>query len=218
MIDNAAARHNMVEGQLRPNGITDTALLAAFLAVPRERFVPETLRGAAYVDEDLPLGDGRYLLEPLVLARLIQLADLRADSRVLFVGAGTGYPAAILAQRVDDVVALESDPQLAATARLLLGELGCVTASVIVGPLEQGYPAAAPYDAILFGGAVGRVPGAIARQLAGTGRMVAVMQTGSRVAQVTVMAPVGTVLSRRAVFDAAAHRLPGFASQPVFVF
>jgi protein-L-isoaspartate(D-aspartate) O-methyltransferase len=218
MIDYSAARLNMVEGQLRTNGITEPALLAAFLAVPRERFVPEALRGAAYVDDDLPLGDGRYLMEPLVLARLIQLAELSADARVLFVGAGTGYGPAILARVAGAVTALEAAPALAATARRLLRELGCATASVIEAPLEQGHAAGAPYDAILFGGAIADVPDPIAGQLAKTGRITAVVRTDRRVAQVTVMAPAGAVLSRRAIFDAATPGLAEFAAQPAFVF
>ncbi|HXP76654.1 MAG TPA: protein-L-isoaspartate O-methyltransferase [Stellaceae bacterium] len=218
MIDYAAARLNMVDGQLRTNGVVDPALVAAFLAVPRERFVPEPLRGTAYVDEDLPLGNGRYLMEPLVLARLIQLAEPGRDARVLCVGAGPGYDAAILAHVVGAVVALESDPALAATARRLLRELGYSKASVIEGSLEEGHTAGAPYDAILFGGAIAEVPDAIARQLAETGRIAAVVRADGRVSQVTVMTRVGTVLSRRPVFDAANHPLPGFASQPAFVF
>lgn len=218
MIDYAAARLNMVEGQLRTNGIVDPALRAAFLAVPRERFVPDALEGAAYVDQDLPLGKGRYLMEPLVLARLIQLAELRSFARVLYVGTGPGYDAAILAHLVDAAVALESDPDLAATARGLLRELGHSNASVMEGPLETGHAADAPYDAILFGGAVAGVPDAIARQLAATGRIVAVVRAEGRVSQVTVMTRVGAVLSRRAVFDAATPALPGFAFQPAFVF
>jgi protein-L-isoaspartate(D-aspartate) O-methyltransferase len=218
MIDYAAARLNMVEGQLRTNGIVAPALLAAFLAVPRERFVPEALRGAAYVDQDLPLADVRYLMEPLVLARLIQLAELAPLARVLCVGAGPGYDAAILSHLVDDVVALESDPTLAATARRLLGELGHSNASVVEGPLEQGHTASAPYDAIVFGGAIGQVPDAIARQLAARGRIVAVVREEGRVSQVTVMTRIGVVLSRRPAFDAATHALPGFARQPAFVF
>jgi protein-L-isoaspartate(D-aspartate) O-methyltransferase len=218
MIDYATARLNMVEGQLRTNGIVDPAQLAAFLAVPRERFVPEALRGAAYVDQDLPLGDGRYLMEPLVLARLVLLAELGPLARVLYVGAGPGYDAAILAHLVDDMVALESDPTLTATARRLLGELGHSNASVVEGPLERGHATSAPYDAILFGGAVGQVPDAIARQLAARGRIVAVVREEGRVSQVTVMTRVGAVLSRRPVFDAATHALPGFARQPAFVF
>ena len=218
MIDYAAARLNMVDGQLRTNGIVDPVLLDAFLSVPRERFVPETLRGAAYVDDDLPLGNGRFLMEPLVLARLIQLAELGADARVLCVGAGPGYDAAILARVADTVVALESDPSLAAVARRLLGELGCTRVSAIEGYLEKGHAAGAPYDAILLGGAITVVPDVIAQQLAPAGRIVAVTSTEGRVQQVTVMTRVGPVLSRRPAFDAATHALPGFAAQPAFVF
>jgi len=218
MIDYAAARLNMVEGQLRTNGITDAGQLEAFLAVPRERFVPEALKGAAYVDEDLPLLNNRYLMEPLVLARLIQLAELRSTSRVLCVGAGPGYDAAILARLVGDVTALESDAVLAPAARRLLGELGYSNASVVEGPLEAGHAAGAPYDAILFGGAIAEVPDAIARQLAPTGRITAVVRAEGRVSQVMVVTWAGAVLSRRPVFDAATHPLPGFARQPAFVF
>jgi protein-L-isoaspartate(D-aspartate) O-methyltransferase len=218
MIDYAAARLNMVDGQLRTNGIVDHAQLEAFLAVPRERFVSDALKGAAYVDEDLPLLNDRYLMEPLVLARLIQLADLRPDARVLCVGAGPGYDAAILARLVNAVIALESDPILAPAARRLLGELGHSNASVIEGPLEAGHAAEAPYDAILFGGAIAEVPDAIARQLAPRGRITAVVRAEGRVSQVMVMTWAGGVLSRRPVFDAATHPLPGFAPQPAFVF
>ncbi len=218
MIDCVAARLNMVDGQLRTNGVVDRRLLEAFLAVPRERFVPEALRGVAYTDEDLHLGNGRYLMEPLVLARLIQLAELGSDARVLCVGAGPGYDAAVIAHFASAVVALESDSSLAATARRLLAELGYATASVVEGPLDQGHAADAPYDAIVFGGAISEVPDAIARQLAKSGRIVTVLRAEGRVAQVTVMARTGAALSRRPIFDASVHALPGFAPRPAFVF
>jgi protein-L-isoaspartate(D-aspartate) O-methyltransferase len=218
MIDYATARLNMVEGQLRTNGITDPAVLEAFLTVPRERFVPEALQGVACVDEDVPLGSERYLIEPLVLARLIMLAGIGADARVLCVGAGSGYDAAIVARLARSVVALEADPALAATARRLLGEIAPSTASVVEGPLDQGHAAGAPYDAILFGGTISEVRDALVRQLGKSGRMVAVVRTADRVPQVTVMTRVGDVLSHRAVFDAGTPTLPGFASEPAFVF
>jgi protein-L-isoaspartate(D-aspartate) O-methyltransferase len=218
MIDYAAARLNMVEGQLRTNGVTEPALLKAFLTVPRERFVPEALSGVAYVDDDVPLGNGRYLMEPLVLARLVMLAELGSGARVLMVGAGPGYDAAILAQLVRGVIAVESDPGLGETARQLLAELAPSKTSVIKGPLEQGHAAGAPYDAIVFGGAIGEVPDAVARQLGKSGRIVAVVQIAGRVPQLTVMTRVGEVLSRRPVFDAPTPALPGFASEPAFVF
>jgi protein-L-isoaspartate(D-aspartate) O-methyltransferase len=218
MIDYAAARLNMVEGQLRTNGVTEPALLEAFLTVPRERFVPEALSGVAYVDDDVPLGNGRYLIEPLVLGRMVMLAELGTGARVLLVGAGPGYDAAILARLVRGVIAVESDPGLAETARRLLAELAPSKTSVVGGPLELGHAADAPYDAILFGGAIAKVPDAITRQLGKSGRIVAVMRSAGRAPQLTVMTRVGEVLSRRPVFDAATPVLPGFASEPAFVF
>jgi protein-L-isoaspartate(D-aspartate) O-methyltransferase len=218
MVDYSAARLNMVEGQLRTNEVTDPALLAAFLAVPRERFVPEALRGAAYVDDDLPLGGGRWIMEPLVLARLIQMSAVGPRDRALFVGADTGYGAAVLAKVAGSVVALESDPRLAATARGLLSELGYRNVSVIEGPLESGHAGGAPYDAILFGGAIAEVPQALQDQLAEGGRIAAVVKSGAGVGQATAMTRIGRTLSRRAVFDSATPMLPSFVPQPSFVF
>ena len=218
MIDYSAARLNMVEGQLRTNEVTDTALLEAFLATPRERFVPEALRGAAYVDDDLPLGGGRHLLEPLVLARLVQLAEVGPRDRVLLVGADTGYGAAILAQVAGTVVALESDPALAKSARALLAELGHRNVTVIEGPLERGHQGGAPYHAIVFGGAIAAVPRALQEQLAEGGRVAAVVKSGAGVGQATKMTRIGPELSRRAMFDAAARMLPSFAPEASFVF
>ena len=218
MIDYSAARLNMVEGQLRTNEVTDPALLAAFLAVPRERFVPEALHGAAYVDDDLPLGGGRWLMEPLILARLIQMSAVGPEDRALLVGADTGYGAAVLARVAGSVVALESDPRLAATARGLLSELGYRNVSVIEGPLENGHAGGAPYDAILFGGGIAGVPQALQDQLAEGGRIAAVVKSGAGLGQATTMTRVGRALSRRAVFDAATPMLPSFVPQPSFVF
>lgn len=218
MIDYAAARLNMVEGQLRTNGITDPGVVEAFLGVPRQRFVPEPLRGIAYVDEDVPLGNGRYLMEPLVLARLIQLAQTRPDEQALFLGAGTGYGVAILARLVGSVIAVEPDERLAAEARRHLAVLGASNATVAEGPLPQGHEPGAPYDVILFGGGIAEVPDAIAEQLAERGRLVAVIKPDERVGQATVMTRTGRILSRRPSFDAATPLLPGLEAQPSFVF
>jgi protein-L-isoaspartate(D-aspartate) O-methyltransferase len=221
MTDYAAARRNMVEGQLRTNKVTDRRLLDALSEIPRERFVPEAQRGVAYVDEDLPIGRGRFLMEPMVLARLIQLADIQPDDKVLDVGAGTGYAAAILARLAARVVALESDPSLAETAKRCLGELKIGNVTVVSGELSKGQAQQGPYQVILVNGGVERIPPAIADQLSEGGRLVAVVgpaQGAAGKGRATLMQRLGGVGSSRIVFDASVAPLPGFQTEPGFVF
>jgi|SRR5579864_2373263 len=220
MIDYAAARLNMVEGQLRTNKVTDAAVLGAFLEVPRERFVQPPLRGIAYVDDDIPLGAGRVMIEPMVLARLLQFAAIHSADKVLEIGCATGYATALLARIAGAVTAVESDPALAARARALLRELDCATAVVVEGDLAAGWRAKAPYDVILLNGAVGVIPQAISDQLAEGGRLVGVIspESGTGMGEAILMTRAEGVLSSRPVFDATVHRLPGFERAPDFVF
>ena len=223
MIDYAAARLNMVEGQLRTNKVTDLAVLDAFLELPRERFVLPSLRGIAYVDEDVPLGGGRSLMEPMVLARLLQLAAIGKGDKVLEIGAGTGYATAVLSRLCAKVIAVESNAQMAAQARNLLSQLGCTRANIVEGPLTAGWPAEAPYDVILLDGSVGAVPAAITDQLAEGGRLVGVILAKDAPAigglgEATLMTRAEGVVSGRPVFDAAIPILPGFERAASFVF
>jgi protein-L-isoaspartate(D-aspartate) O-methyltransferase len=218
MIDYAAARLTMVESQLRTNKVTDEGVLDAFLAVPRERFVPPALSGTAYVDDDLPLGHGRYLIEPMVLARLLQIAEVGREERVLEIGCASGYGTALLARLARSVVAIESDVELLRQAMTRLRELGIGNAAVLEAPLTGGYPGRAPYDVILFEGAVAGIPTSIAHQLADRGRLVAVVQAEGAVGQAVLMTSAGGALSRRPAFDATVPLLPGFQPEPSFVF
>ncbi|HWE75102.1 MAG TPA: protein-L-isoaspartate O-methyltransferase [Stellaceae bacterium] len=223
MINEPAARLNMVEGQLRTNKVTDEAVLEGFLTTPRERFVPANLRGIAYVDDDVPLGNGRFLVEPLVLARLLQLAEIGKNDKVLEIGSATGYATAILAKIAASVVAVESDPQLAATARANLQALGIANAQLQDAPLTAGWRAGAPYNVILINGAVGEVPAAISDQLAEGGRLVTVTEGSAgpveaRCGSAVLMTRAEGKLSNRSAFDATVESLPGFARRPAFVF
>jgi protein-L-isoaspartate(D-aspartate) O-methyltransferase len=218
MIDYAAARLAMVDSQIRPNKVTDEAVLEAFLAVPRERFVPARLSGAAYVDDDLPLGGGRYMMQPMVLARLIQLAEIGREDSVLEIGCGTGYGTALLARLARSVVAVDSEVELARQAVARLRELAIDNASVVEAPLSIGHPGRAPYRVILCEGAVQRIPDAIANQLAEGGRLVCVLRPDSGPGRAVVMTSVGGVLSHWPAFDAAVPLLPGFEAEPSFVF
>ena len=218
MVDFAAARLNMIESQLRTNRVTDLRLLGAFETVPRERFVPVPLRGIAYIDEDVALGGGRFVMEPRVLARLLQAAQPGPDDVALDLGCGSGYATAILSQLGATVVALEDDAVLAAAANRTLGELEIDNAVVVEGRLAEGYPKQAPYNVILLGGAVAEVPAAIADQLAEGGRLVTVVSAGPGLGRATLMRRDGGVISSRVLYDAALPVLPGFEAQPGFVF
>jgi protein-L-isoaspartate(D-aspartate) O-methyltransferase len=218
MFDYRAARLTMVESQLRTNKVTDEAVLDAFLAVPRERFVPESLRGIAYVDDVVPLGGGRFMLAPMVLARLLQLAAIAPGDKVLEIGAATGYATALLARLAARTVAVEGDSRLVALARAGLAEQPIDSATLIEGPGEEGYPAGAPYDVILINGAASFIPDRIAQQLAEGGRLVTVLRTAAAVGQAVVVTRVGGVVSQRPIFDAGAAWLPGFEPPPGFVF
>ncbi len=217
-MDFAAARYLMVQNQIRTNRVTDPMVIAAMSELPRERFVPETLRGIAYVDEDILLGGGRFLTEPLVTALLLQAAQVGADDVVLNIGCGPGYTAAVLARIASAVVALESDAALAEKATAILAELELSTASVVVGPMREGWPAQAPYDVIVFEGAIAAVPPAVVEQLADGGRIVAVISGDKGLGCGTLMQRQDGVLSTRRLFDAATQWLPEFLPEPAFRF
>ncbi|MBV8506480.1 MAG: protein-L-isoaspartate O-methyltransferase [Alphaproteobacteria bacterium] len=212
------ARSHMLESQLRPNKVTDDRLLKAFASIRRELFVPEHLRPVAYIDEDLPLGGGRYLMEPMVAARLLQAAAIARTDAALIVGAGTGYEAALTAMLARNVFALEQDPDLARHARAALVEHAIASVSVVEGPLHRGYRPRAPYDVILFGGAVAEAPQDISAQLAEGGRLLAVIKSANAVGRATMTTRTGGVLAHRVIFDVATPFLPGFAPKPAFEF
>jgi len=212
------ARANMIESQLRPNRVTDERVIAAFARLRRELFVPEHLRGVAYVDEDLPLGPGRYLMEPMVAARLLQSVMPGAKEAALVVGAGIGYEAALLALLMRSVIALEEDEWLARLGRAALVDHRIGSVVYVDGPLAGGHRQRAPYDVILFGGAAAEIPSDIAAQLGEGGRMAAVLRPGQGVGRATLATRTGGVLAQRVIFDAATPLLPGLVPKPAFVF
>ncbi len=217
-MDYAAARHNMVENQLRTNGVADPLLVSAFAAIPRELFVPKPLRTCAYVDEDLAVGGGRHLVEPLALARLLRWADIKPTDVVLNIGCATGYASAVISRLAQTVVALECSPEWEGRATQSLTELGIDNVAVVHGALGHGYPTQAPYDVIIFSGAVPELPGNVSRQLGDGGRLVAVLanRSGSTGHGVVVVRK-GDVFSQTQPFDAALPVLPGFQSSGQFV-
>ncbi len=219
MTDFAAARRHMVDGQVRTADVTDLRLIAAMLAIPRERFVPPASAALAYIDLDVPLGSGgkaaRQLLKPMVLAKLIQAADLTGTDRVLDIGCATGYAAAVLAQIAGQVTALEQDAGLVQMARAALSVQPNV--SVVSGTLSEGWPPAAPFDAIVLEGATEVVPQALCRQLKDGGRLVCVLGSGPG-SKAMLYRRSGEEVGGRPIFDASAAVLPGFVKPEVFAF
>jgi protein-L-isoaspartate(D-aspartate) O-methyltransferase len=231
MVDFRAARRAMVDGQIRTNGVTNLDLIGAMLDVPREAFVPERQTALAYLDRDLPLpsrsGAPRYLIKPEVTAKLIQAADVTPQDRVLVVGAATGYSAAIMSRLAAKVVALEEDPGLAEIAQANLRHLGVTNVTVATGSLSAGWPATAPYDVILLEGGVETVPQPLFDELSADGQLVTVVYEGrgdaagpidGKIGKATVYRDVKGEVGGRALFDASAPLLPGFARARAFVF
>lgn len=217
-MDFATARQNMVNCQLRTNKITDDRILDAMRTIPREQFVPKQRQSLAYIDEDLEIGDGRYLMEPQVLGRMIQEADIQADDSVLVVGAATGYAAAVASRLAQSVFALEENEAMAKQGEALLTGMAMDNVVFVNGPLKDGWKKDAPFNVVIFDGAVEELPKGYTEQLAEGGRLVAVIGAPGKVGRVHVFGKRNGTVSSRPVFDAYIQPLPGFEKEQGFVF
>lgn len=210
MQDFSLARRVMVDNQLRPQGVTDRGVLAAMGKVERERFVPEQARALAYFDRPLAIGQGRSLMPPAALGRLLNEAEPRPGQRALVIGSGTGYSAALLKQIGLEVVALESEEALASAAR----SAGIET---LVGELAKGWPKGAPYDLILLDGAVEEIPVALGKQLAPGGALVGAIDDRG-VTRLIVGTCANGAIGWRSIADSDVEPLPGFERPRAFTF
>ncbi|QYE35811.1 protein-L-isoaspartate O-methyltransferase [Polymorphobacter sp. PAMC 29334] len=204
-------REAMVESQLRPTGVNDPVVLAAIRAVPRERFVPPARTGLAYADTAIEIAPGRWLLEPLVTGLLLTHARIMPSDRVLVVGAGTGYAAAIIRHLSRHVTAVEENSGLVAAAQ-------ANGVDVVTGPLADGWAARAPYDLIFIDGAAAVLPSALLAQSADDGRLAAVIIGDDGVGRATVGRVAGGHFAGTGFFDTGAVALPGFGRAPKFIF
>jgi protein-L-isoaspartate(D-aspartate) O-methyltransferase len=232
----AIARQKMVDGQVRPSDVTDFRIIDAMLAVPREAFVPPGQQAMAYLDIDLDVSAGlsktgltesglsktglserRYLIKPVVTAKMLQAAEIKDTDHVLVVGCATGYSAAIVAKLAARVTATEGDASLAAKAKQVLAELGFANVTVRAAAAAEGDAANAPYDVIVLNGATEVTPDQLYRQLKDGGRLVgvfAMMQPQRATLATHSHGDFGT----RALFDAAVPVLPGLGRLPAFIF
>jgi protein-L-isoaspartate(D-aspartate) O-methyltransferase len=224
MIDFARQRLTMVETQIRPNEVTDPRLLAIMRVLARERFVPDRLRPLAYMDEAIevfPSIDGapaRFLLAPMVLARLLQLAAVQPQDTALDVGCATGYSTAVLAGLGRSVIGLEPEPELAEAARDALREAGIGNACVVEGPLWRGALDSRPYDVILMNGSVPGPPDSLLAQLKEGGRLATILGNANSGTQgrAYLFIKVAGKASGMPHFEAGAKPLPGFSLKPAF--
>lgn len=215
-VSSRQAREAMIDSQLKPCGVVSPRVVGAFFAIPREDFVDQARRGLAYVDAPQAIAPGRELLAPLSLGTLVEEAAPTAADRVLVIGCGTGYSAAILAALSGQVTALEEDAALAGRARALLA--GQSNVEVVEGPLAAGWRAGAPYSLILIDGAIELVPDELIAQLAEGGRLFAILSGSDGVSRAAKGRKQADVLRLEPFAEAAGALLPTFRKAPAFQF
>jgi protein-L-isoaspartate(D-aspartate) O-methyltransferase len=215
--DFSGLRAAMVTSQLRVSKVTDEAVFTAMGRVQREHFVPPEKASVAYADQDVALGNGRNLMQPLVLARLLSAADVRAGCHALVVGSGTGYSSAVMAEMGVHVTALECDATLRDFCAKALARAGYADVKLVSGALPEGYGADAPYDIIIIDGGFELLPESLATQLADSGTFVGVEiinGVGRAVSGRRVAGYLGTI----SFMNAQVHGLPGFEKSKEFAF
>ncbi|MEK9639391.1 MAG: protein-L-isoaspartate O-methyltransferase [Alphaproteobacteria bacterium] len=213
------ARKIMLESQIRPNKVIDELVLSAFSETPRELFVQKSMRDIAYIDEDLPLSNGRYLMEPMVLARLVQSLELKPSDNVMIIGVGTGYSAAIISKMVTSVIGIESRAPLIQKAESNLAQLDITNTVLFKERLQDGYDKEAPYNAILIDGGVSCVPNSILNQLAVDGKLVSIYRSDITAAgEASIWMRSGNKFSRICLFNAQVPTLEEFKEKPEFQF
>lgn len=217
MPDFTARRTMMVDTQVRPSDVTKFPIIEAMLAVPREVFVPDAKREAAYMGENMALGDGNYLLEPRTLAKMLDALDIQGDELVLDIGSGFGYSAAVIAQMAEAVVAVDSDEQRAGEAQSLLSDSGADNVIMHVGPLVDGAAEHGPYDVITVQGGVEDVPVALLDQLKDGGRIACLFMEGA-LGAMRVGYKIDGQINWRFTFNAGAPVLAGFEKVASFAF
>lgn len=212
------AREIMVDSQIRPNDVTDPAIVAAFLRTPREEFVPNSRRSVAYSELEIATSEGRSLWTPRDTAKLIKLADIKPSDIVLVIGAGTGYEAALISHLADTVIALEESETLADGMSRRFAALGIDRVAPVTGQLAEGLPSQAPFDVIYVCGMIETVPDAWGAQLAEGGRLVAVTADSGALGRGRVFTKAGDTLASREAFDACPPRFAAFDRKPSFIF
>jgi protein-L-isoaspartate(D-aspartate) O-methyltransferase len=205
----------MVDTQVRPSDVTKFPIIDAMLSVPREAFVPSTLREAAYIGENLDIGGGRVLLEPRTLAKMLDVLDIKPTEVILDIAPGLGYSTAVLAHMAEFVIGVEDDESRAEEAQSILSEQGIDNAAIISGALAEGAAKSGPYDVIILQGAVEVLPDSLLAQLKDGGRIVSIFAEGD-LGVVRIGYKMDQRINWRMAFNAGAPVLTGFAKKAEF--
>ena len=217
--DFAKARLQMVESQLRPNRVTDEVLLTAMETTPREVFVPQEARGFAYLDEDIEIAPSRWLMEPMVFARLAQAASLQPHHRVLDVACATGYSTIILGKLAGQVMGIDRDKGFIALAQNVARNLGVANVQFSQTEPVEGFSPTAPYDAIFINGSVAQIPADLFEQLKDGGKLMTVYRDSiTATGKARCYQKQGGKITHRDLFDASCYVVAGFEKPERFTF
>jgi len=217
MSTTADARQHMIDCQLRPNEVNNERIIEAISSVNRENFVPKNLNGVAYLDDDIPVGKGRYIMGPMVFARLIDAADVKKDDLVLDIGCATGYSSAVLGRLAEAVVAVEEEESLVEAALNILAKESCDNVAVVKGPLVEGLAEQGPYDLIFINGMIDQLPHAITDQIAEGGRLICILNDKG-IGKATYVTCENGLVGQRILFDATIPSLSSFDKEKKFTF
>ncbi len=213
------ARMNMVENQIRANRVTDDKVIEAFKEVPREHFVPTTLKEISYNDEDILLAKNRYMMKPMVLARFFQFLSLKGNENILHIGSNTGYASAILSRLCSAVISIESDKKLYEKSISHLSELSFDNVVPLYGQMENGVPKEAPFDVIFIEGSIEETPNILFNQLNENGKLIVTLRPyGMSIGKANIFFKMHNEIGREELFDAQVYQLPIFKNKIKFSF
>ena len=218
-MDFKIARKNMVENQIRANKVTSLNVINAFLDVPREKFVPDALQEISYVDEDIQLSRNRFMMKPMILARLFQSLNLKGNENILHVGSNSGYGSAILSRMCSSVISLESDKKLFETSIHIFSNMGFDNVVPLHGSMENGVEKEAPFDIIFIEGSIETEPKCLFSQLNENGKLIAIIRPANiKIGKAKLFFKISNEIGLENLFDAQVSKLSIFKSKTKFSF
>ena len=218
-MDFKKARKNMVENQIRANKVTSLNVINAFLDVPREKFVPDALQEISYVDEDIQLSRNRFMMKPMILARLFQSLNLKGNENILHVGSNSGYGSAILSRMCSSVISLESDKKLFETSIHTFSNMGFDNVVPLHGSMENGVEKEAPFDIIFIEGSIETEPKSLFGQLNENGKLIAIIRPANiKIGKAKLFFKISNEIGLENLFDAQVSKLSIFKSKTKFSF